>query len=1026
MFTVVTTGLRHLAMSTIEKFQVLFVLGGPGAGKGTLCRFLSEKYGYVHLSAGDLLREERTRPDSEFGELIEGHIKNGTIVPVEITCSLLDRAMKTSTAPKKRFLIDGFPRNEDNLVGWNRVMSDKVLLKGVLFCECSEKLCTQRCLNRGSGGSGRSDDNEETIIKRHRTYIEKTLPIIEHYQKQNLVYKLDTMRNPSDVLKDAEKFLPSIGCLLFLARASIKSGPGSGAEAGAGAGAGSGARLGLSIKPETVLSNIFMRPFEPTKWSTKECQRDSAIYLEELSNYTPWALKMYDASVKIPTGIITGNHKQLGNYNECLQVKSDHGIFGQSCSATVQFIVAEDNSTSKQLDLANLLVNVATASNATKWRSGYTIVYEWMLCVPSSCNHSEVQEFLEINFDPLKVEGRLDFVINVANTFCHTLETERTTLDLSDWIYISILLIFSLIIIVNTIFDIACKGHLSSLNQKGKKYILLSSFSFYTNCKNLFNTDRREDCIACLDGLRFISICWIIYGHTYYIEVMGINMDLTQVPKMHENWSKMLVLNGNIVTDTFFLLSGVLLAYTEVLKKKRSTNWKFDVIGLYLHRYARLTPAYAMMIGFYATIYNKFGSGPHWDTWVGSNRNYCRENWWTNLLYVNNYVNVADMCMSQSWYLAVDMQLIWLSPIFLYPMLKLTRRIFFWIVVGLAFVLSILSPFAVTFYNRYTATMLYYKEQEDMANVFLYIYTRVYTRAGPYIVGLILGYLLAKTNSYNIKLKKLYVVIGWLVAIAVGLLAVLGARDMYFDDHPYNRLEASFYAGMHRHAFALFVSWIIFSCVYGYAGLVGEFLSWRGWTPLSRLTYSAYLCHYIFILSRAGSVRTTGNLTSMNVMYAFFGNLSFTIAFSLLWNLSFETPFIILDRTFLSRQKKTSLPSKCDQAKKEEVYRSSTDSKKEIYKPLNDSSWSKSPEIYSNVTSSENIIGIAGTSAITSITLDHFVINEENANKRFTSAERKMDNENSSDIFVIGALDDNRNSFDRSNLEEERTLTERK
>lgn len=110
--------------------------------------------------------------------------------------------------------------------------------------------------------------------------------------------------------------------------------------------------------------------------------------------------------------------------------------------------------------------------------------------------------------------------------------------------------------------------------------------------------------------------------------------------------------------------------------------------------------------------------------------------------------------MSQSWYLATDMQLIWLSPIFLYPMLKPARRIFFWIVVGFAFLLSMLLPFAVTFIHRYTATMLYYKEQQDVANVFLYVYTRVYTRAGPYIIGLALGYLLAKRRSYDIKLRK--------------------------------------------------------------------------------------------------------------------------------------------------------------------------------------------------------------------------------------------------------------------------------
>lgn len=108
-------------MSAVQKPEVLFILGGPGAGKGTVCKDIVKKYGYVHLSAGDLLREERTKPDAEFGDIIETHIKNGTIVPVEITCSLIERAMQQSQAEPKRFLVDGFPRNQDNLEGWNRV-----------------------------------------------------------------------------------------------------------------------------------------------------------------------------------------------------------------------------------------------------------------------------------------------------------------------------------------------------------------------------------------------------------------------------------------------------------------------------------------------------------------------------------------------------------------------------------------------------------------------------------------------------------------------------------------------------------------------------------------------------------------------------------------------------------------------------------------------------------------------------------------------------------------------------------------
>ncbi|KAF4647558.1 cytidine monophosphate (UMP-CMP) kinase 1, cytosolic, partial [Perkinsus olseni] len=117
---------------------VVFVLGGPGAGKGTQCDLIEKGFGFVHLSAGDLLREERNREGSEYGDLIEKYIREGAIVPVEITVNLLKRAMEKHDWEHGRFLIDGFPRNEDNLDGWERVLGGKVDEKFCLFFDCPE------------------------------------------------------------------------------------------------------------------------------------------------------------------------------------------------------------------------------------------------------------------------------------------------------------------------------------------------------------------------------------------------------------------------------------------------------------------------------------------------------------------------------------------------------------------------------------------------------------------------------------------------------------------------------------------------------------------------------------------------------------------------------------------------------------------------------------------------------------------------------------------------------------------------
>ncbi|KAJ8278575.1 hypothetical protein GJAV_G00089070 [Gymnothorax javanicus] len=195
------------------KPQVIFVLGGPGAGKGTQCAKIVEAYGYTHLSAGDLLRAERTREGSEFGQLIDTCIKDGKIVPVEITINLLKKAMEETMQldpDKFRFLIDGFPRNQDNLQGWSSVMEARADVRFVLFFDCSDQVCINRCLERGKS-SGRTDDNRESLEKRIQTYLHSTRPIIELYQQQGKVRTVDASRSVEEVFADVRALLEKEG-----------------------------------------------------------------------------------------------------------------------------------------------------------------------------------------------------------------------------------------------------------------------------------------------------------------------------------------------------------------------------------------------------------------------------------------------------------------------------------------------------------------------------------------------------------------------------------------------------------------------------------------------------------------------------------------------------------------------------------------------------------------------------------------------------------------------------------------------
>lgn len=183
-------------MDSRKEVTVIFVLGGPGSGKGTQCANIVQHFGYTHLSAGDLLRAE-IKSGSENGAMIQNIIKEGKIVPSEVTVNLLQRAMLESG--NNKFLIDGFPRNEENRLAFESVTG--IDPEFVLFFDCPEEEMERRLLSRNQG---REDDNIETIRKRFKVYMESSLPVIEYYNSKGKVRKMDAVKPADAVFEDVK------------------------------------------------------------------------------------------------------------------------------------------------------------------------------------------------------------------------------------------------------------------------------------------------------------------------------------------------------------------------------------------------------------------------------------------------------------------------------------------------------------------------------------------------------------------------------------------------------------------------------------------------------------------------------------------------------------------------------------------------------------------------------------------------------------------------------------------------------
>ncbi|NP_001396671.1 adenylate kinase isoenzyme 5 isoform 8 [Mus musculus] len=159
-------------------------MGGPGSGKGTQCEKLAEKYGFTHLSTGELLRQELTS-ESERSKLIRDIMERGDLVPSGVVLELLKEAMVASLGNTKGFLIDGYPREVKQGEEFGRRIGDPHL---VICMDCSADTMTNRLLQR-SQSSQRGEDGAKSIAKRLEAYHRASIPVVTYYERKTQLRK---------------------------------------------------------------------------------------------------------------------------------------------------------------------------------------------------------------------------------------------------------------------------------------------------------------------------------------------------------------------------------------------------------------------------------------------------------------------------------------------------------------------------------------------------------------------------------------------------------------------------------------------------------------------------------------------------------------------------------------------------------------------------------------------------------------------------------------------------------------------
>ena len=212
----------------------IVLLGAPGAGKGTQCKSLVSRYGLLHLSSGDILRQERSE-GTALGRKAQSYMDSGALVPDAIIIEMMAKAI--DKAPSAGFILDGFPRTVNQAVALDKALdAEGQSIDAVLNLEVDDRIIEERmtgrrscpqcgavyhirnmkpktdglCDHDGTKLVQRPDDNPEVVAKRLATYHQQTEPLVEYYRKKGIVYDFDANKDPGEV---AASIFATLDCL---------------------------------------------------------------------------------------------------------------------------------------------------------------------------------------------------------------------------------------------------------------------------------------------------------------------------------------------------------------------------------------------------------------------------------------------------------------------------------------------------------------------------------------------------------------------------------------------------------------------------------------------------------------------------------------------------------------------------------------------------------------------------------------------------------------------------------------------
>jgi peptidoglycan/LPS O-acetylase OafA/YrhL len=365
---------------------------------------------------------------------------------------------------------------------------------------------------------------------------------------------------------------------------------------------------------------------------------------------------------------------------------------------------------------------------------------------------------------------------------------------------------------------------------------LKQAYALRKNVASLYRRPSSRE--APVDGLRALSMLWVMATHvclavSVFVDYPSFRRLVDTLPAA-VSW----IWHGEKSLDTFFTISGYLIGGLLFSEHERTGTVRLS--RFYARRYLRLTPAYAAAV---LIVWASGAEPPGKSAYA-----------WANLLYVNNFLSCRQMFMDWTWSLAVEEQFYLVLPVFLLGLFFRTKH-----KLGLMIALFVSSfvvrAYVLSLHPHVTGTSFanhfFRNSPEFTCEYFESVYDNLYTRFGPFVVGVFVAWVSVRHGD---ELRRLFarpfVSDACLVAGAAVCVALLSA-PIYQPDAPLSRRFLFAYAVVHRNIWSMAAGLGLLACLYPNGPLsraAGRFLSARVWYPVAQLSYCTYLFHLGFVL----------------------------------------------------------------------------------------------------------------------------------------------------------------------------------